>query len=53
MTDPGFRGITIKKELHDALQKRYAEETKGKRVKLSFTAWVSQILWNALESPAR
>lgn len=50
MTDPRFRGITIKRELYDALHKRWEEETRGKKVKLSFTSWVSQILWDYLGS---
>jgi hypothetical protein len=49
MTDPGFRGLSLKKELYDALFKEYEKQYQGKKVKPSFSAWVSQILWDYLE----
>lgn len=49
MTDPGFKGVTIKKELWEALQARYKEETRGKKAPVTFSSWVSETLWQALE----
>ncbi len=49
MTEPGFKGLTMKKELWDALQKEYAKQYPNPRLRPSFAAWVSDILWKALE----
>ncbi|GEM_PF-3088265 len=53
----GFKVLSLKEELYDSLHREWEKQTSGKRVKLSFTSWVSEILWEALEkreaSPAR
>lgn len=50
LTEPGFKGITLKKKLYDALMAEYKRRYKeDDRLKPTFTAWVSEILWKELE----
>lgn len=49
MTDPGFKGITVKKDLWEALQQAYEAEYPKKRLRPSFASWVSDMLWESLE----
>ncbi|MEM3383873.1 MAG: hypothetical protein QXD42_06845 [Nitrososphaerales archaeon] len=46
----GFSAITIKEELYKKLNEKLNEDYKDKKVKPSLASYVSDILWNVIES---
>ena len=44
-----YRTISIREELYNELKEEYERVTKDKRVKLKFSAWLSEFIWEYLE----
>ena len=44
-----FKVITVREDLYDELRKAYETRTHNKRVKPSFSAWLSELIWEFLQ----
>ena len=45
----GYTAITIREELYNLLKKKYEEDFKGKKVKVSLTSFINDLLWEVIE----